>query len=128
MKSSCSNKSRVGYLPCFSMYNYAHFPCEKLYCNVSAVNKVKQLMSAFVDNCDPRQLHLDAGIGKGGIEPIRPDTKEGKKWIGLFSVPFQIYRIDYGDTKFKVLFGFSTSDGKRMAYVLAFDMKHETFG
>ena len=128
MKKSHLNKSNIGFLPCFSMYNYAHFPCENLYCNTTAVSKVKQLMSAFIDSCNPRQLHFDAGIGKGGITPIRPDSKEGKKWIELFSVPFPIYRIDYGDTKFKVLFGFSTSEGKRIAYVLAFDMNHETFG
>jgi hypothetical protein len=85
-------------------------------------------MSAFIDSHDPRQLHVDAGIGKGEITTIRPNSKEGRKWIELFSVPFPIYRIDYGDTKFKVLFGFSTPGGKRIAYVLAFDTKHETFG
>lgn len=128
MKNSHSNQSSAGYLPCFSLYNYAHFPCEKLYSNASAVGKVKQLVSAFVDCRDPRELHFNAGIGKGGIEPIRPDSKEGKRLIGLFAVPFQMYRIDYGDTKFKVIFGYSISGGKRLAHVLAFDMDHETFG
>jgi hypothetical protein len=85
-------------------------------------------VSDFIDCRDPQQLHLVAGIGKGGITPLRPDSKAGKKCIEMFSVPFPTFRIDYGDTKFRVIFGLSTSDGKRIAYVLALDMNHETLG
>lgn len=84
-------------------------------------------MSDFIDSSSPQELH-NQGVGKGGISVIRPESKETKKLIKQFSFPFQIYRIDYGDTKFRVIFGLSSSDGKRIAYVLAFDMNHETLG
>ena len=89
---------------------------------------MKYLVSALIDCHDPNQLHLKAGVGKGGICPVRPDSKEGKELIRLFAVPFPIYRIDYGDSKFKIIFGFSSPDGQRIAYILAFDMNHTTFG
>ena len=127
---SKANSLRFGYLPCFSEYRFRLFPYEKLYDSPSAVAKVKQLLSAFVDSYDPpRQLHQNNGIGKGGISPVRPsDSKEAHDLIKQIAYPFQIYRIDYGDTKFRVIFGLSTAEGRRIAHVLAFDTDHKTFG
>jgi hypothetical protein len=127
LKNSSAGKSHIGFLPCFSKYEFARFPYERLYGSAAAVAKVKQLMSDFVDSNGPQELH-GQGVGKGGITAIRPNSKDAKKLIELFSFPYQIYRVDYGDTKFRVIFGLSSSDGKRIAYVLAFDMNHETFG
>jgi len=129
-KKNKASNAKIGYLPCFSAYDFRHFPYEKLYDNSSAVAKVQQLLAAFVNSYDPpRQLHRDNGIGKGGITPIRPgDSKEATELIRLLGYPFQIYRIDYGDTKFRVVFGLSTADNRRIAHVLAFDTDHKTFG
>jgi hypothetical protein len=96
-----------------------------LYNNDIAVKKVKLLMSAFIDSNSPQAL-LKQGIGKGGIQVIRPISRETKELIKSFSFPYDIYRIDYGDTQFRIIFGLDSSNDKRFAYILAFDMTHRT--
>jgi hypothetical protein len=96
-----------------------------LYNNNAAVNKVKLLMSAFIDSNSPQALSKQ-GIGKGGIKVIRPIGREAKELIKSFSFPYDIYRIDYGDTRFRIIFGLDNDNDKKIAYILAFDMTHST--
>jgi hypothetical protein len=118
-----SKSLKIGFLPCFSNYKFKHFPLENLYFNDAAIKKVKLLMSAFIDSNSTLALR-EHGIGKE-IKPIRPDG-EGKKLIMLFGCDYPIYRIDYGDTPFRIIFGLDSSNDKRFAYILAFDMTHRT--
>jgi len=116
--------SSIGFLPCFSDYKHKEFPITPLYENTSYVDKVKRLLSSLVDLENPMYLSSKCGVGKE-IQPIRPDSKEGKRLINLFATPYQLYRIDYGNNPFRIIFAISNTD--RMAFVLAFDLKHNTF-
>ena len=121
-----SKKSKIGFLPCFSNYNFNHFPVEDLYSNSTAVIKVKQLISAFIDSESPYSLS-EKGIGKE-IKPVRPnDSGDSKELIKLLSSPqYPIFRIDYGNTAFRIVFGLYNENNKKFAYILAFDMTHKT--
>lgn len=114
--------SRVGFLPCFSEYKHSEFPTSYVYDKASDVEKVKRLMSCLVDSCSPHEIKLNIGQK---IQTIRPDSKESKRIIQMFSYSGEIYRIDYGNTPFRILFGLS--HGNRMAHILAFDTKHSTY-
>jgi hypothetical protein len=118
-----SKSLKIGFLPCFSKYRFDSYPYEKLYNNNAAVNKVKLLMSAFIDSNSPSSLHTQ--IGKE-VQVIRPDSKKTKELIKFFGFPYDIYRIDYGDTPFRLIFGLENDNSKRLAYILAFDMTHKT--
>jgi len=120
-----SKEQKTGFLPCFSKYDFRHYPIENLYCNNTAVSKVKQLVSALIDSNGPEVLSKQ-GIGKGGIKVIRPTSKEAIELIKSFEFPYNIYRIDYGDTPFRIIFGLYNGNGKRIAYIFAFDMVHKT--
>lgn len=113
-----------GFMPCFSMYRESDFPIINVYCDNPTIDKVKKLINALIDSENPFTITRDYGIGKE-IQPIRPDSGEGKRLIKLFSFHNQIYRIDYGNVPFRVIFGISNTD--RMAYILAFDTKHDTY-
>jgi hypothetical protein len=128
-KKKDTNKNNIGFLPCFSKYRFDRYPCNEVYNSPSIVNKVKQLLAAFVDSDNPqRQLRQNYGIGKGGIQAIRPDdSKEARDLIKFFAFQYQIFRIDYGDSEFKVIFGLGKESGKRLVYILAFDVHHDTF-
>jgi len=112
-----------GYLPCFSEYRHSEYPIENLYQSSSNVEKLKKLVSAFIDTPNPKDLCRS--IGRHDIQPIRPDSSEGKRLIGQFSLPENLYRIDYGNTPFRIIFSLSNKD--RLAKILAIDTKHDTF-
>lgn len=117
-------KGKIGFMPCFSRYKYSHFPIEKVYEKASYINKVKNLLSCFVDLENPMFLRNNCGVGKE-IQIIRPDDRESIRIISLFSIPYQIYRIDYGKTKFRILFAINSE--KRLSYILGFDTDHSTY-
>ena len=115
--------AKRGFLPCFSAYDHNHFPVEKLYDLDSNVRRAKALVSAFIDSESPSAIKNQ--IGGKDIKPIRPDSQEGKRLIQHFSFPYEIFRVDYGRTPLRIIFGLSKAD--RMAYILAFDVSHSTF-
>ncbi len=116
--------SKRGFMPCFSMYRESDFPIENIYKEASSVEKVKKLINALIDSENPFNITREFGIGKE-IQAIRPDSGESKRLIKLFGFNQQMYRIDYGNTPFRVIFGVMNSN--RQAYILAFDTKHLTF-
>jgi hypothetical protein len=111
-----------GFMPCFSYYKNREYPIDSLYNNGANVEKVKNLLSCLVDSESPGALKKQ--IGKD-INPLRPDSQEGKRLIRQFEYHGQLYRIDYGNTPFRIVFGLSNSD--RLAHILAIDLTHETF-
>lgn len=115
--------AKQGFLPCFSKYKHSHFPVSKIYIKPAYVTKVKCLMSALIDS--PSILDLKRnGIGKD-IQTIRPTSGESKRLIALFGFQYDIYRIDYGDNPFRIIFGLSVD--KREAYIFAFDTSHSSY-
>lgn len=115
--------SAQGFLPCFSEYRRVDFPVSSLYSQSSHVEKIKKLVSAFLDTPNPKDLCNS--IGRHDIQPIRPDSQEGKRLIKQFGLADPLYRIDYGDTPFRVIFALRNLD--RTALILAADTTHTTF-
>jgi len=113
-----------GYLPCFSRYSKKDFPIDDIYSQQCYIDKLKNLLSALVTTVSPFDLSRQHGIGKE-IQPIRPDSKEGQRLIAKFAFEYQLYRIDYGDTPFRIIFGLSNIE--RYAYIFAVDTKHQTY-
>ena len=113
----------IGHLPCFSNYLHDDFPLGNFYPTPSSVRRVKDLLSALVDSASPQDLKQN--IGAHGIAPVRPDSREGKELINLCNSPYQIYRIDYGDNPFRIVFAFARAPGN-LAYIYAIDVSHLT--
>jgi len=112
-----------GFLPCFSKYRHQNFPIENLYTKNVYVNKLKHLVSCLIDSKSP--LEIKQSIGQE-VQVIRPTDKESKRLISLFDLPLcQLYRIDYGNTPFRIMFGLSNPN--REAYIVAIDTKHLTY-
>lgn len=114
--------AKIGYLPCFSGYLHKHFPLKNFYQKSSYIEKVKKLLSAFVDSESPSDLKEN--IGGHEVKPVRPDSNEGKKLIRLCKTNYQIYRIDYGNNPFRIVFAFSNTS--RLAYIYVIDTTHAT--
>ena len=112
-----------GFLPCFSQYLSKDFPIEKLYDQSQFIEKTKQLLSNLIDCESPLDLK-NRGIGKE-IQTIRPDSSESIRIINMCSFPKNLYRIDYGNNPFRIVFGLSNTD--RLAYIFAFDTTHSTY-
>lgn len=115
--------SERGFLPCFSQYLFDDFPSERLYQYPQFVEKVKNLLSNLVDSKGPFDLK-NKGIGKE-IQTIRPNDSESKWIINKCSFPHNLYRIDYGNNPFRIIFGLSNEN--RIAFIFAFDTDHSTY-
>lgn len=115
---------RKGFLPCFSEYKFKKYPIDDIYLKTSDIRRVKYLVSALIDSKSTQDIKEN--IGGHDIKPIRPDSQEGKWLIKLCGFGFSIFRIDYKNCKFRVIFGLSNKEG--LAYIFAFDTKHSTFG
>lgn len=117
--------NKVGFLPCFSRYRFKEYPPTNFYQRNSYLQKVKNLVSAFLSSPDP--LTLKNNIGRYDIQTIRPNSAESKRIITLCSSPdCTIHRIDYGDTPFRIVFGLANE--RRCAYVFIVDTAHNTYG
>jgi len=123
LKVTIYKMAKRGFLPCFSNYKYSHFPVEKLYLDDTHVIKVKNLISALIDSESLLELK-SKGVG-ADIQPVRPNSKEGKRLVNLFGYEKNLFRVDYGKSAFKIIFGLSNDD--RMAFFFAFDIDHSTF-
>lgn len=114
----------IGFLPCFSRYRHKEYPVRNFYLRNSYLEKVKNLVSAFLSSTDP--LKLKQNLGSYDIQTIRPISSEGVRIIKLCASPdCEIHRIDYGNTSFKIVFGLSKND--RNAYIFAVDTTHDTY-
>ncbi|MBU0578839.1 hypothetical protein KKE34_03495 [Patescibacteria group bacterium] len=111
-----------GFLPCFSKYRHQDFPIDNLYTKNGHISKLKHLLSCLIDSKSP--LEIKQSLGRE-IQVIRPTDKESKRLISLFGLTCQLYRIDYGNTPFRILFGLSNQN--REAYVVAIDTNHSTY-
>ena len=124
-----SSKPIPGFFPCFAKYDRKMYPLGDIYAYHSSSNikRVKALLSAFVDSQNP--MHLKNNIGQE-IKMIKPNSSEANAIIRRISSACdwqdKVYRIDYGNTKFRVLFGLSNE--QRMVFVFGFDVYHKTFG
>jgi hypothetical protein len=114
-----------GFLPCFSHYVFDKYPVSGLFQNSVYMDRLRALLSCALDAQNPCRLSADHGIGKA-IKPIRSGDAESDRIIREIDYPYQMYRIDYGDNPFRIVFGF-TSTPHRVLHVLAIDVGHSTY-
>lgn len=111
-----------GFFPCFSDYNEKQYPKENVYKQNGNLEKLKRLVSSVLECCSTQEIKQAVGHD---VTPIRPDSQEGKRLMKQFSVPYPIYRIDYGNTPFRIVFGLFQAD--RTVRILAIDTNHSTY-
>lgn len=114
-----------GFLPCFSKHKDKQYSLDEFYTNPTFVSKVECFLQAILTS--PSTQSLSEKIhAKGGIQPIDPlgnkDDRILCQTLGWQSS--KVYRIDYGDNSFRLLFGLDNSE--RRCHILALDSKHKT--
>jgi hypothetical protein len=120
-----SGSSVSGFLPCFSKHIDHKFPLTDLYANSAFVLKVEVFMQAIITS--PSTQILNSKIhAKGGIQPIDPNgNRDDRNLCQLLGwQTSKIYRVDYGDNPYRLLFGLDNVN--RRCYVLALDSTHKT--
>ena len=115
--------AKRGFLPCFSAYLTKKYPFSDFYANDVYIGKVKILLSAFVDSTTP--LELKEKLGGKMVTPIRPGDSESERILKNCQSVHPLYRIDYGDNPFRIVFGLSNLEG--LAYVYIIDTTHDTY-
>jgi hypothetical protein len=113
-----------GFLPSFEFYLFDKYPIDNLYANSVFFTKLQQLLNALLIIENPFLLTSQYAIGKE-IQPIRPGSQESKNIINETGYPYQLYRIDYGNTPFRIIFGIENKN--RIAHIVIIDTKHKTY-
>jgi len=114
-----------GFVPCFSYYCFNRYPILGLYSNQVYVEKLRQLLRCALVVVNPTQLCKQFGVGKE-IQPIRPTDHQSKRIIrDAGGYPYQMYRIDYGDMPFRIVFGIQPNP--RIIHIIMIDTKHKTY-
>lgn len=115
----------MGYLPCFGKYKHKKYPISVLYRNSTFVNKTKYFLGILIECNSPLALR-QAGVGKE-IKTLRPgDSAEVDRVLKELEYPdTDVQRIDYGDNKLRIYFGFSNT--YRLAYIYAIECDHRNF-
>jgi hypothetical protein len=114
-----------GFLPCFSRHKDGHFPITSFYANSIFVGKVEVFLTAIVTS-PTTQVLRDKIHPKGGIQPIDPLGNKDDRALcqKLGWQDSKVYRVDYGDNSFRLLFGLDNTD--RRCHILALDTNHDT--
>lgn len=114
-----------GFLPCFSKHVDHKFTIDIFYGNHVFVNKVQEFMHAIVVSPSTQALN-ELIHAKGGIQAIDPignsDDKALCQSLGWQSS--KVYRVDYGDNAYRLLFGLDNQE--KRCYILALDTTHQT--
>lgn len=114
-----------GFLPCFSRHVDSKFDVDAFYGNHVFVTKVQEFMRAVL--ISPTTQALAAEIhAKGGIQPIDPmgNVDDRKLCLSLGWQSSKVYRVDYGDNAYRLLFGLDNVN--KRCYILALDTFHAT--
>ena len=113
-----------GFLPCFQYYCFGKYPIADLYGNRVYLDKLKKLLVSALDVQSLIELRTKHGIGRE-IRPIRPGDAESERIIEDAGYPHQLYRIDYGDTPFRIVFGIQPCP--KLIHIVMIDTKHKTY-
>lgn len=114
-----------GFLPCFSRHQDNHFSIAEFYKNPTFVGKVEEFVKAIITSQGTQALK-DKIHPKGGIQTIDPLRNSDDKalCLRLGWQESKIYRVDYGDNTFRILFGLDHAE--RRCHILALDTNHQT--
>lgn len=114
----------VGFFPSFAAYKHKECPLDEIYETPGHITRVKTLLSEIIECSSP--LEIKQKIGGHDIMTIRPTSAEAKRVLKIVSDPdATLHKIDYGNNKFRIYFGLSTSD--RMAKIYMIDTRHRYF-
>jgi len=126
-KNGQNDKSsqQIGFLPCFSKHVDSKFAVGDFYCNSVFVTKVQEFSHAIVTAPNIPALK-DKIHPKGGIQIIDPAKNKTDRDLceSLGWQTSKVYRVDYGDNAYRLLFGLNNVD--RRCYILALDTTHQT--
>lgn len=120
-----SGKETRGFLPCFSKHKDKEYHPDAFYSNKAFVGKLKKFLYEIVES--PNIFELSKAIqSKGGIQHIDPNGNINDKKLcqKLGWVESKVYRVDYGNNPYRLLF--SLDNSKRRCYILALDANHQT--
>lgn len=121
--------NKLHYVPCFEYYCSNRHPFDEIdNCPdfKSIVNHLKTLFEQIITCSNILQLKLVIGA-KGGIDRL-PNSGDGPKIKKLMSAQGysqQIYKIDYGNSKYKIYYGIRPES--RKFDVLIIDANHIYF-
>lgn len=114
-----------GFLPCFSKHVDDKFELQIFYANHVFVGKVQEFVQAIL--VSPNLQVLGQAIhAKGGIQKIDPvGSRDDRKLCQSLSwQTSKVYRVDYGNNPYRLLFGFDNEN--RRCHILALDTTHIT--
>ncbi len=114
----------TGFVPCFRHYRFDRYPIDAALADRTCRRKLAALLTGMLEAQGVGDLCQRFGVGKS-IVPIRPTDAESKRIIAQADYPGQIYRIDYGNTPLRILFGIQNEP--RIIHLLMVDTQHETY-
>lgn len=114
-----------GFLPCFSKHIDKTFSLDDFYGNQAFIGKLKLFLSAIIDSPTINDLN-NAIHPKGGIQHIDPNGNKDDKRLCQYLgwVESKVYRVDYGNCPYRLLFSLNMQD--KRCYILALDTNHQT--
>lgn len=114
-----------GFLPCFHLHQDSAFPLDNFYENTAFINKVEAFLSAILTSANLAELGNKISA-RGGIQVIDPHGNRPDRELcqRLGWQKGKVYRIDYGDNPYRLLFGLDSQ--ARRCYILALDALHTT--
>lgn len=114
-----------GFLPCFSKHSDNKYTLDNFYGNHVFVNKLQEFAKAIII-APTTQVLSELIHPKGGIQPIDPmgNVDDRKLCQSLGWQNGKVYRVDYGDNPYRLLFGLDNQE--RRCYILALDTNHNT--
>jgi hypothetical protein len=114
-----------GFLPCFSKHQDGKYTIDAFYDNHVFVNKMQEFAHAIIIS-PTTQILAQAIHAKGGIQPIDPigNADDRKLCQSLGWQTSKVYRVDYRDNPYRLLFGLDNTE--KRCYILALDTDHQT--
>jgi hypothetical protein len=114
-----------GFLPCFSRHQDGKYAIDIFYGNNVFVSKLQEFAHAIIVS-PTTQILAEKIHAKGGIQPIDPigNVDDRKLCQSLGWQSSKVYRVDYGDNPYRLLFGLENVE--KRCYVLALDTNHAT--
>ena len=123
MSGNNNQNKNSGYLPCFSSHQDKKFKLKDFFNNKTFRNKLKIFLSAIIESKNINELRQKTGQGIVVVDPKKPGSRNLLKMVNWSGG--KMYRVDYGDTKHRLVFGLENSRSR--CYILALDSKHKTW-
>lgn len=113
-----------GFLPCFSRYLEKNYPLEDFYRNDIFVGKVSIFLQKIIQINSMADLRRQ-NVVKDAFK-ITPDQGiESKRIIKICNFEQDLYRADWGDCPYRMVFGLDNTN--RRCHIFILDATHDTY-